>query len=274
MDRIGLSGPSFEPITKITALSVSPTNPPRANTAMNRQAGPSIVLSVLIVCFFAVALFQRDPPRASPQQKRGVLGGVIDGSLSAQAHNARLLFIETDRFNGSIESVVGVDRLVRPTLDEQQRFWPKRGRAGSRRGLELHGAESSPGFGTISVVTDRIVFDVAHRADRRQERGGTTPSFGVSRSSRRTKRYRMWRCESTARPTKSSRCGRRIVNPCKAEIRPSRPGCFYARREYDEPPSPRFLLADGTFERPAAPTMGSRCDVDQSQSGIVAMPRR
>ena len=31
---------------------------------MSRQAGPSIVLSVLIVCFFAVALFQRDSPRA------------------------------------------------------------------------------------------------------------------------------------------------------------------------------------------------------------------
>ena len=38
---------------------ISPT--PRA---MSRQAGPSIVLSVLIVCFFAVALFQRDLPRA------------------------------------------------------------------------------------------------------------------------------------------------------------------------------------------------------------------
>jgi hypothetical protein len=34
-----------------------------ARRAMRRQVGPSIVLSVLIVCFFAVALFQRDPPR-------------------------------------------------------------------------------------------------------------------------------------------------------------------------------------------------------------------
>jgi hypothetical protein len=31
---------------------------------MNRQVGPSIVLSVSIVCFFAVALFQRDAPRS------------------------------------------------------------------------------------------------------------------------------------------------------------------------------------------------------------------
>jgi nucleoid-associated protein YgaU len=29
---------------------------------MNRQVGPSILLSVLIVCFFAVVLFQHDPP--------------------------------------------------------------------------------------------------------------------------------------------------------------------------------------------------------------------
>jgi nucleoid-associated protein YgaU len=39
---------------------------------MNRQVGPSIVLSVLIVCFFAVALYQRDPPR--PSQGRGRTG--------------------------------------------------------------------------------------------------------------------------------------------------------------------------------------------------------
>jgi hypothetical protein len=32
---------------------------------MNRQVGPSIVLSVSIVCFFAVALFQRDAPRSA-----------------------------------------------------------------------------------------------------------------------------------------------------------------------------------------------------------------
>jgi hypothetical protein len=32
---------------------------------MNRQVGPSIVLSVLIVCFFAVALFQHDRPRSA-----------------------------------------------------------------------------------------------------------------------------------------------------------------------------------------------------------------
>jgi hypothetical protein len=37
---------------------------------MSRQAGPSIVLSVLIVCFFAVALFQRDLPRSHASRAR------------------------------------------------------------------------------------------------------------------------------------------------------------------------------------------------------------
>jgi hypothetical protein len=41
-----------------------------ARAPMNRQVGPSIVFSVLIVCFFAVALFQHDPPRSA----RGRLG--------------------------------------------------------------------------------------------------------------------------------------------------------------------------------------------------------
>ena len=41
---------------------------------MNRQAVPSILLSVAIVCFFAVALYQRDPKppsTASRAPRRG-----------------------------------------------------------------------------------------------------------------------------------------------------------------------------------------------------------
>ena len=48
----------------ITAPGYAPTDRPLRPRAMNRQVGPSIVLSVLIVCFFAVALFQHDPPRS------------------------------------------------------------------------------------------------------------------------------------------------------------------------------------------------------------------
>jgi hypothetical protein len=45
---------------------------------MDRQLGPSIVLSVLIVCFFAVALFQHDAPRSSADHKPALAGGVPD----------------------------------------------------------------------------------------------------------------------------------------------------------------------------------------------------
>jgi len=47
---------------------------------MNRQVGPSIVLSVLIVCFFAVALFQRDPPRSGRAKS-----GLRETELSRQS---------------------------------------------------------------------------------------------------------------------------------------------------------------------------------------------
>jgi nucleoid-associated protein YgaU len=44
---------------------------------MTRQAVPSIVLSVLIVCFFAIALFQPDPPNKSHGQgRRRARGGI------------------------------------------------------------------------------------------------------------------------------------------------------------------------------------------------------
>jgi hypothetical protein len=37
---------------------------------MNRQVGPSILLSVAIVCFFAVALYQHDPPQTRDGRSR------------------------------------------------------------------------------------------------------------------------------------------------------------------------------------------------------------
>ena len=54
---------------------------------MSRQAGPSIVLSVLIVCFFAVALFQRDLPRSHASRARSAardsVGRISPGRLPA-----------------------------------------------------------------------------------------------------------------------------------------------------------------------------------------------
>lgn len=44
---------------------------------MNRQAGPSIVFSVLIVCFFAVVLFPGDQSRSTAPAPRGPIAGPI-----------------------------------------------------------------------------------------------------------------------------------------------------------------------------------------------------
>lgn len=50
---------------------------------MNRQVGPSIVLSVLIVCFFAVALYRHDPPRSTGARSRLTAADAIARSRSA-----------------------------------------------------------------------------------------------------------------------------------------------------------------------------------------------
>jgi nucleoid-associated protein YgaU len=53
---------------------------------MNRQVGPSIVLSVLIVCFFAVALFQHDPPRSARSRgQNGSFKGIARSAAGAGA---------------------------------------------------------------------------------------------------------------------------------------------------------------------------------------------
>jgi nucleoid-associated protein YgaU len=49
---------------------------------MNRQVGPSILLSVMIVCFFAVALYQRDPPRSPGGGSRSASADAIGRSDS------------------------------------------------------------------------------------------------------------------------------------------------------------------------------------------------
>jgi len=61
-----------------------------APRAMTRQVVPSIVLSVLIVCFFAVALFQPDPPRPGQGGRRSLAGGgtARPGSASPAAERS------------------------------------------------------------------------------------------------------------------------------------------------------------------------------------------
>jgi nucleoid-associated protein YgaU len=50
---------------------------------MNRQVGPSILLSVAIVCFFAVALYQHDPPHTRDGRSRSRSADAIARSGSA-----------------------------------------------------------------------------------------------------------------------------------------------------------------------------------------------
>jgi hypothetical protein len=68
------SRPYWTPIKTAAELRLHLMTEHPTPRAMNRQVGPSIVLSVLIVCFFAVALFQRDPPRGARGSRRGASG--------------------------------------------------------------------------------------------------------------------------------------------------------------------------------------------------------
>jgi hypothetical protein len=68
----GLKRPTIPADPKTVALrerTVRSQQPPRAT--MNRQAVPSILLSVAIVCFFAVVLYERDPPPRRPETGAG-----------------------------------------------------------------------------------------------------------------------------------------------------------------------------------------------------------
>ncbi len=56
---------------------------------MTRQVVPSIVLSVLIVCFFAVALYQPDPPGPGQGVRRSKTGGEIARTGSAPQASGR-----------------------------------------------------------------------------------------------------------------------------------------------------------------------------------------
>jgi hypothetical protein len=64
------------------------TNRPHAPKLMNRQVGPSILLSVAIVCFFAVALYQPDPPQSPRAGTRSSSADAIARPKSALARGA------------------------------------------------------------------------------------------------------------------------------------------------------------------------------------------
>jgi hypothetical protein len=97
---------------------------------MNRQVGPSLVLSVLIVCFFAVALFEHEPSRgrmrarpALPLPTRGSseearLPARDDrsrppGALASGSRRTAAGFVQPDPRPRSVRG----DRIATPTSD-------------------------------------------------------------------------------------------------------------------------------------------------------------
>jgi nucleoid-associated protein YgaU len=114
---------------------------------MNRQVGPSIVLSVLIVCFFAVALFQHDPPRVAPDQERVVVGGAVDGSrpapTTAPNTSSSSSIGPTTRSNASAATIVSsANRVTNRDVS---------GRSAEARADRAVFASSEPNFQPASV---------------------------------------------------------------------------------------------------------------------------
>jgi hypothetical protein len=83
---------------------------------MNRQVGPSIVLSVLIVVFFAVALFQQDAPRTAAPPSGAKAGPAIASSSPAfprrSVDRSSLPVVKGDPKEASTESVSPQSRAV------------------------------------------------------------------------------------------------------------------------------------------------------------------
>jgi hypothetical protein len=72
---------------------------------MNRQVGPSILLSILIVGFFAVALFQRDPGR--PTRPGSAARGPIAAPAASRQSSGYAVFSSRDRPSQTANSALG-----------------------------------------------------------------------------------------------------------------------------------------------------------------------
>ncbi len=146
---------------------------------MNRQVGPSIVLSVLIVCFFAVALYQRDPPRPSRGRARPTAADAIarSGSApprgprrssSAQSESAeRPQPVSATREVPAHPIALASDSSITafepaPAQSARPRGADSVGPDGSMRGQRIEVARQPASAFTI-VLTDETLDDVAHR---------------------------------------------------------------------------------------------------------------
>ena len=153
--------------------------------AMNRQVGPSIVLSVLIVCFFAVALFQRDPSRlasrAEPRRSARSAGRTSPGRLPAAdgAEPVASLGPESSRTPRSPAAASHRRRDVRRR--GQRSSEPGESSAASQPGSRSS-ATRSPATAPASRSGRRLRTATAERAPRRRRRSRSlAATIGVHR---------------------------------------------------------------------------------------------
>jgi nucleoid-associated protein YgaU len=146
---------------------------------MNRQVGPSIVLSVLIVCFFAVALYQRDPPRPPRGSARSTAAGAIARSASTPPRGPSRPFSGQSESAELVKPVSGRSEVpARPiastsdrSIGTSHRVLARSLRApdmgfvgpdGSRTGEPIEAARQ-PGSAFTIVDADETLEDVARR---------------------------------------------------------------------------------------------------------------
>jgi nucleoid-associated protein YgaU len=146
---------------------------------MNRQVGPSILLSVMIVCFFAVALYQRDPPRSPGWGPRSASADAIgrSGSLPlrgqsrsspgqpetvelVRAASARREINPQPPAVTSAASLADSKRL--PGRSARPRGADSNGSVGARVGVRAE-ALRQPGSAFTVVEADETLEDVARR---------------------------------------------------------------------------------------------------------------
>ena len=167
------------PISTITALRYAPEDRPHAPRAMNRQVGPSIVLSVLIVCFFAVALFQHDPPRSGHGRCAGradavariarFRGGRAKRSRPARSGGSRAGATRHRRAHELVHRPADSGRTTRRLRESgaadsvRPRAAPIRRARTVRRRPRGSRSPRQPGSAFTVVVTNETIEDVARR---------------------------------------------------------------------------------------------------------------
>ena len=214
---------------------------------MSRQAGPSIVLSVLIVCFFAVALFQRDSPRTRargvrPQTRESVARtsppAPVERTRTAQASDQ----VRTSRTPGP----AGKSSVTRESIGLQKRR-SRTFRDGAAGSDESTRGQRELGRPRHTARIGQVTGSCRHRRERPGERRSKSRRgpgkrqlrrrngpIGVHDGARHRRRSRMSRLGFMA-PANTATCsGGPIATPYRSGIRRCRRECSCERRAFDE----------------------------------------